>query len=106
MGRGTPRTLVIKDIDEINLKSLFIHRKEYVDLFLQHKLNNSVQHSFNSFKDGFLKVCGGKVLHFLHPQELMELVVGSQDYDFVELEKVNCLSLLKVELRELKLKLI
>ena len=67
----------------------FCDRQEYVDLFLQYKLERSVELSFNSFKDGFLKVCGGKVLHFLHPQELMELVVGSQDYDFVELEKVR-----------------
>ena len=56
---------------------------------MRHKLEHSVEHAFNSFKDGFLRVCGGKVLHFLHPQELMELVVGSQDYDFVELEKVK-----------------
>ncbi|XP_066933658.1 probable E3 ubiquitin-protein ligase HERC4 [Clytia hemisphaerica] len=64
------------------------NKDEYVDLFLQHKLHKSVSREFEAFKDGFLKVCDGKALHFLHPQELMELVVGSQEYDFNELEKV------------------
>jgi len=59
-----------------------------VKLFVEYKLQSSVQREFDAFKDGFLRVCDGKVIGFLHPGELMELIVGSQDYDFSELEKV------------------
>ena len=65
-------------------------------LFIEYKLQLSVKREFDAFKDGFLRVCGGNVIGFLHPGELMELIVGSQDYDFSELEKV-CLFLLLIQ---------
>ena len=37
-------------------------------------------------KDAFLKVCGGRVLRLFHSQELMAVVVGNQDYDWIEWE--------------------
>lgn len=50
-------------------------------------LNRRVEKQFNTFKDAFLKVCGGRVLRLFHSQELMAVVVGNQDYDWSELEK-------------------
>lgn len=49
-------------------------------------LNRAVEKQFNVFKDAFLKVCGGRVLRLFHSQELMAVVVGNQDYDWLELE--------------------
>jgi len=64
------------------------NKEEYVMLYVKYKLCISVENQFNSFAEGFHHVCGGKVLNFFHPQELMEMIVGSQDYDFADLEKV------------------
>ena len=64
-------------------------RNEYVERYVDFTLNQSVMTEYNAFADGFLRVCGGKVLTFFHPQELMELIVGCSDYDFSEIEKVS-----------------
>jgi len=50
-------------------------------------LNQGVEKQFDTFKEAFLKVCGGRVLRLFHSQELMAVVVGNQDYDWFELEK-------------------
>lgn len=50
-------------------------------------LNLGVEKQFNVFKEAFLQVCGGRVLRLFHSQELMAVVVGNQDYDWIELEK-------------------
>ncbi|KAK2560307.1 putative E3 ubiquitin-protein ligase HERC4 [Acropora cervicornis] len=65
------------------------NRQEYVDLYIDYYLNKSVEKQFQAFATGFHRVCGGKVLEFFHPEELMQMVVGCQDYDFRELEKVR-----------------
>lgn len=63
------------------------NRKEYVDCYVDFMLNKSVEEAFKSFADGFYKVCGSKVLEVFHAQELMALVVGTEEYDWKELEK-------------------
>jgi len=65
----------------------FGNREEYVDLYVKHLLKTSITSQFGPFKDGFLKVCGSKVLQLFQPRELMAMVVGNQDYDWYELEK-------------------
>jgi E3 ubiquitin-protein ligase HERC4 len=62
------------------------NKEEYVQAYIDYKLNHSVAKEFDAFARGFHRVCGGQVLNLFHPQELMELVVGSQHYDFSELE--------------------
>lgn len=44
---------------------------------------------YEAFAQGFHRVCGGRVLELFQPQELMEMVVGSNDYDLNDLEKVR-----------------
>ena len=63
------------------------NKEEYVNTYINYKLNISVEKEFCAFSFGFHRVCGGSVLNLFHPQELMEFVVGSQDYDFAELEE-------------------
>lgn len=63
------------------------NRQEYVDLYVDFLLNSSVQHCFEAFSQGFYKVCSSKVLDLFHAQELMILVVGSENYDWGDLEK-------------------
>ncbi|KAK3089327.1 hypothetical protein FSP39_002760 [Pinctada imbricata] len=63
------------------------NRQEYIDLYIDFIFNKSVENQYSGFQDGFLKVCGGRVLELFHPQELQAMVVGNENYDFLELEK-------------------
>ncbi|XP_071491070.1 LOW QUALITY PROTEIN: probable E3 ubiquitin-protein ligase HERC4 [Diadema antillarum] len=63
------------------------NRQEYVDAYVDYTLNTSVGQQFTAFSEGFLEVCGGHVLDLFHPQELMAMVVGDENYDWDEFEK-------------------
>ncbi|XP_019619950.1 PREDICTED: probable E3 ubiquitin-protein ligase HERC4 isoform X1 [Branchiostoma belcheri] len=63
------------------------NREEYVNAYVEHVLNKSVENQFDAFGTGFHKVCGGKVLELFHPKELMAMVCGNENYDWAELEK-------------------
>ena len=75
---------------------------------MHYKLTASVSNQFQAFSEGFLRVSGGRVLEFFHPQELMEMVVGSQDYDFADLEKVgdNCCKLVIAQIWKVTLQVL
>ena len=59
---------------------------EYVDLYCDFILNESVKDKFRAFERGFSDVCLGPVMELFHPHELMALVVGNENYDWNELE--------------------
>eukprot|EP00057_Strongylocentrotus_purpuratus_P007783 XP_011662257.1 PREDICTED: probable E3 ubiquitin-protein ligase HERC4 [Strongylocentrotus purpuratus] len=63
------------------------NRQEYIDAYVDYTLNKSVEPQFSAFSEGFLEVCGGHVLSLFHPQELMAMVIGDENYDWDELEK-------------------
>jgi len=63
------------------------NRQEYVDLYVDWMLNASFRLSFEAFRRGFLKVCGGEVLKFFRAEELELLVCGNPILDFYELER-------------------
>lgn len=62
-------------------------RQDYVNAYVKYVLTDSVKEPFEAFAGGFLRVCGGKVLDFFHPKELMILVIGNQVVDWSELQK-------------------
>ncbi|CAD7081549.1 unnamed protein product [Hermetia illucens] len=62
------------------------NRKEFVDLYIDFIFNKSVEKQFQAFHDGFMKVCGGRVLELFKPHELMAVVIGNEDYDWYALE--------------------
>ena len=62
------------------------NREEYVKLYCDYILNKSVERMYHAFHAGFHKVCGGRVLDLFHARELMALVVGTTNYDWVEFE--------------------
>ncbi|XP_055954935.1 probable E3 ubiquitin-protein ligase HERC4 isoform X2 [Patella vulgata] len=63
------------------------NRKEYVDTYINHVFNTSVENQYSAFSSGFLKVCGSRVLELFHPLELQAMVIGNENYDFMEMEK-------------------
>ena len=63
------------------------NRNEYVQAYLDYIFNKSAQSQFEAFSKGFHKVCGGNILQLFRPVELMEMVVGNQNYNWEEFEK-------------------
>ncbi|EWC47614.1 hypothetical protein DRE_03234 [Drechslerella stenobrocha 248] len=55
------------------------NRKEFVDLYAQYLLDNSVARQFEPFKRGFWTVCGGNALSLFQPDEIELLVRGSDE---------------------------
>lgn len=82
---GEIQTIPLKT-DGSNITVNQKNKHEFVDLYVDMVLNRRVEKQFNVFKDAFLKVCGGRVLRLFHSQELMAVVVGNQDYDWIEWE--------------------
>ncbi|KAK9891763.1 hypothetical protein WA026_016561 [Henosepilachna vigintioctopunctata] len=62
------------------------NKAEYVNLYVNYIFNESVKNQYNSFHDGFMRVCGGRVLKLFHSEELMSVVVGNENYDWHALE--------------------
>nr|XP_054774150.1 probable E3 ubiquitin-protein ligase HERC4 [Lytechinus pictus] len=65
----------------------FKNRNDYVMAYVNYCLNSSVREQFEAFSSGFLEVCGGHVLRFFHPQELMAMVIGNEEFNWDELEE-------------------
>ncbi|XP_041477495.1 probable E3 ubiquitin-protein ligase HECTD2 [Lytechinus variegatus] len=65
------------------------NRREYVDLYVNFLLNNSVYEQFAAFYHGFHSVCASNALIMLRPEEVEMLVCGSPIIDYDELEKVT-----------------
>ncbi|KAI9478074.1 MAG: hypothetical protein EXX96DRAFT_619024 [Benjaminiella poitrasii] len=62
------------------------NRQEFVDLYTQFILNDSVKEQFNAFKEGFQLVCQDSAIKIFRPEEVEQLVCGSSDLDFDALE--------------------
>nr|XP_036876001.1 probable E3 ubiquitin-protein ligase HERC3 isoform X4 [Manis javanica]XP_036876002.1 probable E3 ubiquitin-protein ligase HERC3 isoform X4 [Manis javanica] len=63
------------------------NRQEFVDAYVNYIFQTSVHEWYTAFSDGFLKVCGGKVLELFQPSELRAMMVGNSDYDWGKLEE-------------------
>ncbi|KAG7480224.1 putative E3 ubiquitin-protein ligase HERC6 [Solea senegalensis] len=58
------------------------NRKEYVAAFVNYAFNKSVEGVFEAFKRGFFKVCDMDVVDSFQPEELQEVMVGQDVYDW------------------------
>lgn len=65
-----------------------IHRKEFVDTYIDYAFNKSVEQVFEEFKRGFFKVCNIDVVEFFQPEELRGLMVGLEYTDWDEMKQV------------------
>lgn len=83
--------VISKEIDTTRSVTFFVtyficFRVEFVDLYIDYVLNKSVLKQFQGFSDGFMRVCGGKVMELFWSHELMSVVIGNEDYDWHVLE--------------------
>ena len=64
------------------------NREEYVGLYVNWILTDSISAQFEAFKAGFNRVMGGTTIALLRPEELELLVCGTPHLNFHELESV------------------
>ncbi|XP_029453765.1 probable E3 ubiquitin-protein ligase HERC6 [Rhinatrema bivittatum] len=79
-----------KEVDLIpNGSSIVVdnsNKQDFVDKYIDYVFNKSVTEVFEAFKRGFYKVCDREILQLFQPQELMEVVTGNTDYDWMKFE--------------------
>ncbi|XP_069045097.1 probable E3 ubiquitin-protein ligase HERC4 isoform X2 [Lepisosteus oculatus] len=66
------------------------NKEQFVSAYVDYVFNKSVKNLFEEFKRGFYQVCKMDMVKIFQPQELMETVVGKEDYDWETL-KQNCI---------------
>uniref|UniRef100_A0A672KSH3 Probable E3 ubiquitin-protein ligase HERC4 n=1 Tax=Sinocyclocheilus grahami TaxID=75366 RepID=A0A672KSH3_SINGR len=63
------------------------NRQKYVDLYVDFVFNKSVNSQFEHFSEGFFKGCPFDAWSMFHPEELQELLHGSPEYKWKELQQ-------------------
>ena len=63
------------------------NKREFVQLVVDHHLNEQCEDQFIAFKRGFDRTIRPQILELLRPEELQQLVCGSQELDFNDLEQ-------------------
>ncbi|XP_056322199.1 E3 ISG15--protein ligase HERC5.2 [Danio aesculapii] len=64
-----------------------VNRQKYVDLYIDFVFNKSVKTQFEQFSRGFSKGCPLDAWTMFHPEELQELLHGSPQYNWKELQQ-------------------
>lgn len=75
------------ETNEKRLIFVLLIRKEFVDLYIDYTINKSVEKQFKGFHNGFMRVCGGRVMELFYSHELMAVVIGNENYDWDALEQ-------------------
>ncbi|KAI9538030.1 hypothetical protein NQZ68_019371 [Dissostichus eleginoides] len=65
------------------------NRKEYVEAYVSHAFNTSVEGVFQEFKRGFFQVCDQDLVKLFRPRELQEVLVGKDFNDWARLKQVT-----------------
>nr|XP_046250581.1 probable E3 ubiquitin-protein ligase HERC4 [Scatophagus argus] len=63
------------------------NRKEFVDAYVNHVFNTSVEGVFREFKRGFFLVCDRDLVKLFRPEELQGVLVGKVVYDWTKLKQ-------------------
>ncbi|XP_042351682.1 probable E3 ubiquitin-protein ligase HERC3 [Plectropomus leopardus] len=63
------------------------NKKEFVDAYVNHAFNASVEGVFREFKRGFFQVCDQDLVKLFRPEELQEVMVGKDFHDWAKLKE-------------------
>ncbi|XP_028441208.1 probable E3 ubiquitin-protein ligase HERC3 isoform X1 [Perca flavescens] len=63
------------------------NKKEFVDAYVNHAFNTSVESVFQEFKRGFFQVCDRDFVKLFRPEELQRVLVGQDVYDWAKLKQ-------------------
>uniref|UniRef100_A0A8C6U2Z4 HECT-type E3 ubiquitin transferase n=1 Tax=Neogobius melanostomus TaxID=47308 RepID=A0A8C6U2Z4_9GOBI len=58
------------------------NKKEFVKAFINYAFKTSVERVFEAFERGFFKVCDWKVVKLFQPQELQDVMMGQESWDW------------------------
>lgn len=58
------------------------NKKEFVNAFINYAFKTSVEGVFEAFKRGFFKVCDMKVVDLFEPEELQDVMVGQEKWNW------------------------
>uniref|UniRef100_A0A914VPX8 HECT domain-containing protein n=1 Tax=Plectus sambesii TaxID=2011161 RepID=A0A914VPX8_9BILA len=68
------------------------NKHEYVELYVSFRLDlgpdGIIKQQFDAFAGGFHRVMTSRILRIFQPKELMEMVIGNENYDWEEFKKV------------------
>uniref|UniRef100_A0A158P5R9 tRNA (cytosine(34)-C(5))-methyltransferase n=1 Tax=Angiostrongylus cantonensis TaxID=6313 RepID=A0A158P5R9_ANGCA len=88
---GSTETMELKP-DGANISVTQSNKSNYVERYVHHRLcigrSGEVERQAAAFRDGFKMVLNSRIIAFFQPRELMELVVGNENYDWSELRKI------------------
>ncbi|XP_036008072.1 probable E3 ubiquitin-protein ligase HERC4 [Fundulus heteroclitus] len=63
------------------------NKQEFVDAFVNHAFNASVEIAFAEFRRGFFQVCDRDLVRLFRPKELQEILVGKDFHDWEKLKQ-------------------
>ncbi|XP_061578743.1 probable E3 ubiquitin-protein ligase HERC4 [Cololabis saira] len=63
------------------------NKREFVDAYVNHAFNKSVESTFQEFERGFFQVCDRPLLKLFGPEELRRVLAGHDDYDWEKLKQ-------------------
>ncbi|XP_037623787.1 probable E3 ubiquitin-protein ligase HERC3 [Sebastes umbrosus] len=63
------------------------NKQEFVDAYVDHAFNASVEGVFQEFKRGFFQVCDQDLVKLFRPAELQGVLVGQDVYDWAKLKQ-------------------
>ncbi|KAK2841857.1 hypothetical protein Q5P01_012057 [Channa striata] len=63
------------------------NKKEFVDAYVNHVFNASVETAFQEFRRGFFQVCDQDLVKLFRPKELQGVLVGQEVYDWAKLKQ-------------------
>ncbi|KAM9365376.1 E3 ISG15--protein ligase HERC5-like [Pholidichthys leucotaenia] len=77
------------DLDPDNPEKLVTgqNKQEFVDAYVNHVFNTSVDTMFQEFRRGFFQVCERDLVRLFRPQELQEVLVGKDIHDWETMKK-------------------
>ncbi|CAB3407982.1 unnamed protein product [Caenorhabditis bovis] len=68
------------------------NRKHYVELYVKHRLEigvkNQIEDQVKSFVAGFHDALHSRILSLFKPRELMEMIVGNENYDWSQFREI------------------
>ncbi|XP_067356937.1 probable E3 ubiquitin-protein ligase HERC3 isoform X1 [Channa argus] len=63
------------------------NKKEFVDAYVNHAFNTSVEGVFREFERGFFQVCDQNLVKLFQPEELQGVLVGKDFHDWAKLKE-------------------
>ncbi|XP_032878116.1 probable E3 ubiquitin-protein ligase HERC4 [Amblyraja radiata] len=65
------------------------NRERFVEACMNYIFKTSIKKPFDEFRKGFFQILDENLIKYFHPQELRDMLIGSNDYDWKMLEQIT-----------------